>query len=299
MNNGVNTVVLSGELSTYNVFVGTTSIASGSFTGGVTAAEVAETLRVALEQSSEWSGLVEGNTLTATSSFFGTTPELTITTTQGLMTNNQPATFAINRAVRTAGNAETIDFTDTEWTYYVINQEVRVDDDTVMMDDDNDIMVRRGILENVQSWDDASEQPGPNGEPANADITYLTEPFTSGARSTQAVISMNLLTVGTVQTTGTRVNLCYDFQSSTDNGATWVSQVQSFTFGLTAQRLGFTGVIPLSFSNMFTLTPSTTYHFRFVRGYQLSDGTATTVPAGANIENYLVNVLILEELVAS
>ena len=163
---------------------------------------------------------------------------------------------------------------------------------------DNTIQVRRGLIEDVQTWDDASGIAGPNGENADDGIAYLTESFTSSARPTQVVFTSSILGTGTVISTGTRVRLSYVVDFRIDGQTTWTEGLESFRFALTGAPNAFTGVIPVSFSNTAVLLPSTTYWIRVRRVFTLDNGTRTVIPTTANLDNFLANVLAIEELTA-
>ena len=166
------------------------------------------------------------------------------------------------------------------------------------MDDNNNIMVRRGLINDVQAWDDISQIVGPSMEPADINIAYFIEPFTSGPRSSQAVFSIDTLTVQEFTSgAAANINMNYRLQTSVDNGMTWVDAINSFRLPVrTVSGLTFTAPAPINFSNMFALTASTEYRLRLIRRFTNDAGTEV---AFTPTQNFLVNALLLEELLAT
>ena len=298
LNDGQGSTTVEGSAATYIILLDTTQVATGTFASNVSASAAATVLSNALVAVEAYSGSVNGDVLRATSSVPAVSPDITITITPGADPDGTAGTLAVSKAVVQQGEAPTISYATTIWTYYVINQEVRVDDDTTEMDDNNNIMVRRGLLNDVQTWDDISQTAGPNMEPADINIAYLTETFTSGARASQAIVTLNNNTTQEFTSgAAANINMNYRLQTSTDNGMTWVDAVNSYRLPIRTQSgLVFTSVTPIVFSEMFALTPSTEYRLRVIRRFTADDGTEV---AFTPTQNFLVNMLLLEELITT
>ena len=301
INTGDPLVNTSGTLSSYMISIGGTIVASGNFEEASSAVAAATTLRDAFSATTLYSAALVGSSVVATSTFLDTAPDVDIIIDQGTASGGNPApTLGSVKRIVQEGAAPTVDYTGTVWTIRVINQEVRVDDDTTMMGSNNEIEIRRGIIEDVQTWDDISGVVGPNGENADNGIAYLRESFTTSDRSTQVVFTSNMLGSGTVVTTGTIVRLSYVLDFRVDGETTWTEGLESFRLALTGAVNGFTGMLPVSFSNTATmLLPSTTYWIRVRRVFTLNSGTRTVIPTTANLDNFLVNSLAIEELIPS
>ena len=294
---------LRGEFSTYDVSVGGTSIAAGTFAADITAAQAIQTILTDLTGATTdytFTSVVE--TIVATSTFQGSTPDITMTIVPGLTITNTPATIAVVKSVAQQGRTADIDYSEAVWTYYVINQEIRVDDDTIDMMPDNSLQIRRGIIEDTQAWDDVSGNTDPNGVTASSsEVAYLTESFSSSSRTTTAVIQLNMLGTATIFEKATDpISMGFVLQQSTDAGVTWTNAISTFTFGVTTtdSALVYRTAAPISASNTLALTSSETYWFRMLRVF-IEDGSVIAPPAAGNYGNFLVNMLLLEELTAS
>ena len=89
----------------------------------------------------------------------------------------------------------------------------------------------------------------------------------------------------------------YRLQVSVDNGANWIDAFGSFRLPVRTQSgLTFTAPAPINFSNMFDLVVSTEYRLRLVRRFTNDAGTEV---AFTPTQNFLVNALLLEELLAN
>ena len=291
----------SGTAASYAISVGGTNVANGNFLNGTSSAQAAITLAAAFEAVDTYdSQALAGSIVRATSTFEGTSPDIVITIAPGTDADGSAGTLSVTKTVTQEGQFPGMDFTNTVWTYYVINQEVRVDDDTIDMMDDNTLQIRRGIIEDTQTWDDISNVAGPNsGNTADQNFAYLTESFTTSSRNTLGVFTINVLQSGGTVASATPVNLAFQLQYSTDNGATWTSGFTSFSFNIAVATAAdeYRTVLPINFANTMTLSPSTTYWFRVARGFNDGTGPIST-PSGSNISNFLTNMLLLEELMA-
>ena len=293
----------SGTAASYSISVGGNNVLNGNLPNGASPAEAVEAIVTALRPLQAYGGqLVFGDTLRATSTFENSTPDIVLTVTPGTDGDGTTATLTSTKTVTQAGQEPTIDFTDTLWTYYVINQEVRVDDDLIEMMDDNSLTVRRGIIEDTQAWDDVSGNTDPNGVTSSSnEVAYLTESFSSSSRTTTAVIQLNMLGAATIFEKATDpVSMGFLLQHSTDVGVTWNNSFTTFSFGVSTSNssLVYRTAAPISASNTLVLTPSQTYWFRILRVFT-SAGSIIAPPADGNYTNFLVNMLVLEELTAS
>lgn len=301
-NDGAGTTSVNGTLGSYTIDVGSTQVDSGTLDDNETNVEAATRFATSINDSTtHWTATSANNVITVTSVADGEDDDVAINITPGEDADGTAATLDSTMTVLRAGSLPGIDLSSTTWSYYVINQEVRVDDDTVEMDSDNNLMVRRGLINDVQSWDDASNIAGPNlNDTANIEVAYFTEPFMSSARTSQAIVTINVLTTGTVTHSVTsRVQLSYQLEFSTDSGSTWTPAVSSFLFtlGNTTTGTDYQTVIPLNFSNMFDLTANTEYYLRLVRRIHVG-GSLVTNPRNNVSNNFLANMLAIEELTA-
>ena len=295
INNGED-ITTTGEVSQLTATVGDVSV-SADISSGASSVDVASELATLINDLQSYSGVVSPvstSTARATSVRAEDTADINVTVSRV----GTGGTILIARSQVQNGTDAAVDLTGTVWTIRVINQEVRVDDDTTMMGSNNEIEIRRGIIEDVQTWDDISGVVGPNGENADNGIAYLRESFTTSDRSTQVVFTSNMLGSGTVVTTGTIVRLSYVLDFRVDGETTWTEGLESYRLALTGAVNGFTGMLPVSFSNTATmLLPSTTYWIRVRRVFTLNSGVRTVIPTTANLDNFLVNSLAIEELI--
>ena len=303
ISDGLGDGTTSGTAASYAISVGGTNVANGNFLNGTSSAQAAITLSSALGSIDTYDGQsLAGSILRATSTFEGTSPDIVITIAPGTDADGSAGTLSVTKTVTQEGQFPGMDFTNTIWTYYVINQEIRVDDDTIDMMPDNSLQIRRGIIEDTQAWDDFSGNTDPNGVTSSSnEVAYLTESFSSSSRTTTAVIQLNMLGTATIFEKATDpVSMGFILQQSTDAGVTWTNAISTFTFGVTTTdaSLVYRTAAPISASNTLVLTPSQTYWFRMLRVF-VEDGSVIAPPAAGNYGNFLVNMLLLEELTAS
>ena len=302
ISDGLGDGTTSGTAASYTISVGGTNIVNGNFLNGTSSAQAAITLAAAFEAVATYdSQALAGSIVRATSTFEGTSPDIVITIAAGTDADGSAGTLSVAKTVTQEGQFPGLDFTNTVWTYYVINQEVRVDDDTIDMMDNNTLQIRRGIIEDTQAWDDVSGNTDPNGVTSSSnEVAYLTESFSSSSRNTTAIVQLNMLGTATIFEKATDpVSMGFVLQQSTDAGVTWTNAISTFTFGVTTtdSALVYRTAAPISASNTLTLTPSQTYWFRMLRVF-VEDGSVIAPPAAGNYGNFLVNMLVLEELTA-
>ena len=174
IDDGQGTTVTTGSAASYIILLDTTQVATGTFASNVSSSAVVTTLVNALTAVESFSGSANGDTLRATSSTPTRMPDITITVTPGTDADGTPGTLAISKTVVQEGVTPRVDYSTTVWSYYVINQEVRVDDDTTMMGDNNQIQVRRGLIQQTNHVTFF-------GEPGGIDLTQFTPQFRSWA----------------------------------------------------------------------------------------------------------------------
>ena len=290
--------VITGSPSAWAIAVGDNFSASGSFDSGVTPAQAATEIseRIAALVS-VYNASTTGDSVVAISTFNAEEPDITVT-----VTNPNSGNLAVTKTIVQVGNPASFDLAAAIWDYYVINQEIRTDDDTISMMDNNSLQVRRGIIEDTQAWDDVSGNSDPNGVTGSSnEVAYFTESFSSSSRSTMAVFQLNMLGAATIFEKATDpVSMSFLLQHSTDNGNTWTNSFTTFSFGVSTSNssLVYRTAAPISASNTLDLLPSQTYWFRVLRIFT-SAGAIIAPPADGNYTNFLVNSLLLEELVAS
>ena len=122
-----------------------------------------------------------GSIVTASSIRAEVTADLTVTVSRA----GTGGTIQVVRTQQQDGVDPTVNFSTTVWTYYTINQEVRVDDDTTAMMPDNTITIPQGLVVNTENIT-ASSTAGT----ATAAMTYLT----GGARSNLLITGCLLYT---------------------------------------------------------------------------------------------------------
>ena len=223
--------ILTGELTTYTISIGGVDATSGTFDSQSTAAQMASTLVSAIGSISEYNAESQGvNGLRTTSTFFGSLPDIDIAFTGGT-----GSTASITKTIFSTGTADATNLSAAVWEYYVINQEVRVDDDTTAMMPDNTITIPQGLVVNTENIT-ASSTTGT----ATAAMTYLT----GGARS-NLLITGGVSEIVALTSTGTTTHT-HTLEYSTDSGANWTAffTTQAFNpnFGATFAGQAFNNV---------------------------------------------------------
>ena len=296
VNDGETTTV-TGTPTTLTITVGTTNtplvLSSGS-----NASDTATAIVAAINSSvSEYNSSVNGNVVRATSIRRTDETDITIAVT----TAGTSGTVAIARNLIIQGASPTFDLTGASWEYGIFNQEVRVDDDTVTMDADNDIMVRRGLVLDT----DVVEGLTPLITTAIAPRTGGST-VTTGTRPSQFVIIGNILVTVTLGVTtannGTRIQGLLQF--TTDGGTTWSNLGTTLNYRvrgvLPAGHNGQVVSTTLPVAETVRATASTTYDFRVVMQFLDDTGTAlTSIPTNIGYSGFAWNALYIEELLAA
>ena len=305
VDDGVDQNITSGQLSTFSVTIGDDELRQDiTIPGSSTGSEVSNILLQSIrEVSNQYSLLRSDNNLRATNTTLGPTPDMTISIVAGLNADNSAANIAVSKTVVDAGTVGTLNLTNNDWNYFVINQEIRVDGDTTTMDDDNNILVRRGLINDTQTWDDISNVAGPNtGNVANTEIAYFTESITTGARPGLAVFQGTALQTVSFNNLGSQADtgMLFRLEASIDGGQTWAVAGTSFR-QLVHSPTGtfFISISPVNFAFTFSTLVNTTYWFRLRREFQLTASDTPTTAVGAVSGNFLTQMLLIEELVAS
>ena len=199
---------VTGELTSYSIQVGGTQVTDGTFVSNSSAETVTSTLIGALASVPRYVGSNNGaTTARATSTFVGSIPDIDI-----IISGGTDSTLNLVKSIVAAGSSDITDLTGAVWTYYTINQEVRVDDDSVAMMTDNTITIPRGLVVDTENIT-ASATTGT----ATAARTYLT----GNARS-NLVITGGVSEVIFFEATTTNRHQ-HTLEYSTDMGMTWTS----------------------------------------------------------------------------
>ena len=303
INDGQNILTI-GNLTELTISIGSLT-STVTLPSGANIPQIANALANAIVLNvPDYGANINGATVRAISLITGDRDDITVTVTEV----GSNGTVGVVRSLITAGSFGTLDLTNADWTYFVINQEIRVDDDTVDMVTmggvDNVLQVRRGLINDVQTWDDASSFVGPNpNNAANTEFAYFTESFTSGSRTSQAIFQFSAVSGMNFDFQSVNgVSVFYSLGLSTDGGTTFttVGLTSAFGFQITSPsttRTQFRTVLPVSGSMMFNLTPSTEYWLRIGRIFR-DDTTNSFIlpPAAADANAFVVNSLLIEEL---
>ena len=272
-----------GTLSTYSITLGGVPSGSGDIPSGSTAEQAAMTITTAVNNAiTEYGASRNGAVIRATSTFFGSDPDLVLSVTQGTS-----GTLAISRAIIQAGQASATNLTGATWEYYIINREVRVDDDTTTMNPTTGIIsVNRGLV-----LDNSTISGAGNGTVLSSDT------HTTGASPATLVFfgGASLLGQFISNAGGTTSAALVRIEYSTDSQATWQTLFDSNSYGFATSIAGIVNdaaTPTLTLAGMMNAIPSTTYHFR-----------AMVRVSGTNTTNITNNVgftfLIAEELRSS
>ena len=294
-----------GTLASYTVTVGTTDISSADFEDAVSSNDAAEALASAINNNTtQYDATVTNNVITVESTFENSSPDISITVDAGEDADGTDGTLAISSTVLSAGSVAGLSFADTDWEYFLINQGVRVDDDTVEMDSDNNIMIRRGIIEDVTAIEYLSP---PTDHDVAVPVDTADETLTTSTRSISWIITgtvHDFISYGSNTGADDRRRLGYFFEVSTDN-TNWTAVGNSLNLVVDGSSVpsGLRGntypvATPLS-EVITTLSSNTTYYTRVTRVIADDDNntiTGTAADAYAP-SNYGSQILILEELV--
>ena len=152
VNSGSDRVVQSGQFSTFTVTQGTDEIVSAmALTGASSATSVAQQVRdaIAAVLNVQYNPSVSGPILSAISIFDGDSPDLNISVTPGLDTDDNATDLTVGKAINQIGDVGTIDLTDAVWTYAITGP--TVDGDIIDMDGNGVITARRGVVLNSET----------------------------------------------------------------------------------------------------------------------------------------------------
>ena len=280
LEDGTIRVINAGSLSSYSISRDGTLVANGDFVADVTAAQAAMALRNALAVAvPSYSYTVSGTEITATSTFNGTTPDVSISVSAGSDTDGVARSLAITRTLVQAGSDGTPDLTNATWRYFVTSQEPRVDTDLLTVGANNNVTVRRGLVldttiieaSHASSW-------------AQSATTHTT-----GSRTATLVIIGAANAISRTTTTADAY-VSIEMEYSTDGGTTWTDLTDSVEFPLTyADPFDNDVVTPaLNITATLDAAANTTFTFRGRRKHSNS---------GASSIGW--SMLVLEELRAS
>lgn len=125
VNDGEMIAVVSGDKASYSVTQGNeTLITTTDFVNGVTATAAATALTTAINAATgvRYGLTSSGGTITATSVFEDSSPDLTITVSPGSTGNPAVANnLAVTKTVTTAGAAGSVNLSNAQWTVYPID----------------------------------------------------------------------------------------------------------------------------------------------------------------------------------
>ena len=202
---------VTGDLTAYSILLGGAEVANGMFVSAASAGQMATTLLSALSTVADYVGeSVSVGTFSATSTFKGSAPDLDISITGGT-----GSTAALMKNIVSIGLPDATDLSGAVWQYFVINQEVRVDDDTVDMGADNTIAVRRGLI-----LDSTSIQGGSYTTAVGTPIVIPTT-HTVGNKPATLVVTGGATLGAQASAGGSTVGFTVEY--SVDGGTTWLA----------------------------------------------------------------------------
>ena len=275
INDGSDVIMRDGVRSAYTIAVGGTTVSTGDFENSSTSAQAANTLVQAFLNVNDYDASSVGPATTATSTFRNNTPDVIVTITQGTSSGaNPPPTIMVSRMVLQEGSAPVLDLESVEWRYYTINQEIRVDDDSVEMMSDNTITVPRGLFVDAEQIDGRG-----------TGTIIAAETYSTAAHRSNLIVSGGVSEPVLITNTGTAIHV-HTFDYSIDGGTTWIPffTTGSFdpNFGGVANGQIFNNIQFVG-TTIQDIPASSTVSFR-VR----DTGTA-------NMGNYGFGILIIEE----
>ena len=240
---------VTGELTSYSIQVGGTQITNGTFVSNASAQTVTTTLVGALANVLNYDGVNNGMTTTrAVSTFLGSTPDIDI-----IISGGTDSTLNLVKSIIDAGIADATDLSGAIWEYYTINQEVRVDDDSVAMMANNTITIPQGLVVD-------SEQIDMSGTDATL---VATEMYSTAAHRSNLVLTGGVSEPLLITNTGTDTRQ-YALDWSLD-GNVWtqalVTQTFNPNFGGTANGQIFNNVQFIG-AQINDVPASSTVHFR-------------------------------------
>ena len=242
-------MTVTGETTQLTVTIGMTSM-TVDLTSGASAVDAANQLVTLINMFQLYSAQIStGSTVRATSIRAEVTEDIMVTV-------SRVGTGGTTQVVRTQvqdGVDPSVDFSTTVWTYYTINQEVRVDDDSVEMMTDNTITIPRGLVVD-------SEQIDMSGTDATL---VATEMYTTAAHRSNLVLTGGTSEPLLITNTGTDTRQ-YALDWSLD-GNVWtqvlVTQAFNPNFGGTANGQIFNNVQFIG-GQINDVPASSTVHFR-------------------------------------
>ena len=300
---GESVTIVNGTPSSYTVTVGSDSTAA-NLVSSASNVTVAEAIAMAINANfSNYVASTNGNIITATSTFEGESPDIVVDLAAGENADESAGTIASVASVARPGSAAGLDLTDTVWEYYIINQEVRVDDDTTMMFANNAIGVRRGLILSVEADDGVS---GPTGGFNDDNLALITDSFTTSEFRNNIITTGNInFKVTEFSSTGVDVHVVIRLQGSTDGGTTWNHLGSSTTSRVGTPSNPDNGLrysLGKPFSDVSAnAAGSEDLQLRFERvWFTTPTGASTpqtivTEPTQANASNFSYSVLIMEE----
>ena len=206
INNGEN-VTVTGETTQLTATIGDTSM-TVDLTSGASAIDAANQLVGLINMFQLYSAVVSsGSTVTASSIRAEVTADLTVTVSRA----GTGGTTMVARTQVQDGVDPSVDFSTTVWTYYTINQEVRVDDDTTAMMPDNTITIPRGLVVDSENIT-ASSTTG---------TATAAETYTTGSARSNLVITGGVSEFVSLTSTGTNTHV-HTMEYSIDGGMTWI-----------------------------------------------------------------------------
>ncbi len=274
-------IVNSGELTRYTITEGALAVDTGFISNGLDSEGATQELTSKLGQfANQYNHARSGTQITSTSIFNGREPDLSISFSGGLDTDNVPDTLDVSRVVVAQGDSGLADLTNAEWDYFVINQEIRIDTDLLNINNSNQISVNRGLIL------DSTTIEGFGSGTATSATTHTT-----GARDSILVIFGGCGVLGGfVDTDSSSVSVRLEY--STDGGTNWVTAFTSNSFnyvvGASSIFLGDTATPTLGVNGTIDADPNTTFMFRTIH---LSSGQISNQST-----NMGFSFVLLEEL---
>ena len=206
LNNGENVTVI-GETTQLTVTIGDASM-TVDLTSGANAVDAANQLVTLINMFQLYSAVVSSGSIVTASSIRAEVTEDIVVTVSRIGT---AGTIQVLRTQQQDGVDPTVNFSTTVWTYYTINQEVRVDDDTTAMMPDNTITIPRGLV--VDSGNiTASSTTG---------TATAAETYTTGSARSNLVITGGVSEFVSLTSTGTNTHV-HTMEYSIDGGMTWI-----------------------------------------------------------------------------
>ena len=302
-NRGTTTITADGEFTTITVTIGEESMTQEVSASASSIAIAIATAAAINENTTRYTAVADSGVVTATSTFTGSAPDITITVNPGENQNGSTPTIEVAETVVQAGMVATFNLSDANWEYYVINREVRVDGDTTMMGADGSVAVRRGLILSVDAEDGSS---GPTGGFNDDNLALITDSFTTSEFRNNLLITGNItFKVTEFNTTGVNVFVVIRLEASLDGGTTWghigsSPTVRVGTLNNSDNGLRYSLSMPFSDASENS-AGSEDLQLRFNRVWFTTPSGASTPqtivaePTQANATNFSYSVLVMEE----